>query len=68
MSIPATKKLLLTAQEVSELISIHVDDIYRMGAAGELPRIMIGRRSRYPLKGILAWIDQSTGGTSTSDG
>ncbi len=56
------QKLLLTAQEASEVLGIHPDEVYRMGAAGLIPSVKIGKRRRFPLAALNRWIDDNTSG------
>lgn len=64
MSVPIHQKLLLTASEVTLLTGIPTDEVYRLGAAGMLPRVKIGTRTRFPIRAIQEWIEDQTQGPS----
>lgn len=42
------EKLMLRAEEVADLLGIGKNDVYQLGATGELGRVKIGNRSLYP--------------------
>ena len=46
----------LNAEEVSDWLGIHRDEVLRKAAAGELPSLRIGRRRRFPREWIQAYL------------
>ena len=54
---PPTLPRTYTAEEVSQMLRIPLIEVYRAGAAGEIPgRIRVGRRTRFNADAIDRWI------------
>jgi excisionase family DNA binding protein len=46
----------LTAKEVADAIGVHVDDVYRMAAHGEIPSRKLGARRQFLTMEIVRWL------------
>ncbi len=55
-------KLLLTARDVSKLLSISERTLWELTRRGEIPRLKIGAAVRYDVRDLQAWIDKTKGG------
>lgn len=51
---------LLTAADVAAWLNVSIDDVYRRGASGALPSLMIGRSRRFRRADVEAFLDAST--------
>jgi excisionase family DNA binding protein len=56
MSAEAPGKLLLTAEEVAELVGMGVDWIYEQARRGRIPVVKLGRYRRFRRESIERWI------------
>jgi excisionase family DNA binding protein len=55
--------MLLTVRQAAEALQISERKLWGMAAAGEIPRVRIGRSVRYDPTDLRAWIErQKTGG------
>lgn len=59
VSNPASEKLLLTAEEVSDLIGMGVDWIYEQARNGRIPVVKLGRYRRFRREAIEQWISDN---------
>lgn len=59
LSSEAPERLLLTAEEVSELIGMGVDWIYEQARRGHIPVVKLGRYRRFRRQSIEKWITEN---------
>ena len=60
---PVTQgRLLVDRREAAHLLSLSERTVFTLTDAGELPTVRIGRAVRYPVTGLIAWIERSKGG------
>jgi excisionase family DNA binding protein len=52
---------LLTAQEVAEMLGVHVNYVYAEAKRGRIPSVPIGRLRRFRIDDIERWLDQNSG-------
>jgi excisionase family DNA binding protein len=57
-------KLLLSAREAAESLSISPRKLWSMTNSGEIPCVRFGRSVRYDLLDLQAWIESQKGGRS----
>jgi len=55
---PGETRMLLTAEEVAELIGMGVDWVYAESRNGRIPTVKLGRYRRYRREAIEAWLRQ----------
>ena len=53
---PPPKRILLTAEEVAEMIGMGVDWVYAQSRRGTIPTVRLGRYCRYRPEAIEAWL------------
>ena len=53
---PPPQRVLLTADEVAEMIGMGVDWIYEQSRRGRIPTVKLGRYRRYRREAIEAWL------------
>ena len=59
---PMNERLLLRPSEAAELLATSPRKLWDLTNRGEVPHLRIGRSLRYPLEGLLAWIDRQQRG------
>lgn len=64
MSHQAPEKLLLTAEEVAEMIGMGVDWIYEQARRGSIPVVKLGRYRRFRRESIEQWVTDNERGSS----
>lgn len=52
--------ILLTPEEVSDMLRIPISSIYKLSSAGEIPRKKIGQSLRFKKSELLAWINSKS--------
>ncbi len=55
---PGETRMLLTAEEVADLIGMGVDWVYAESRGGRIPTVKLGRYRRYRREAIEAWLRQ----------
>ena len=60
---PAAEPLLLDSREVARLLGIGRTKVFQMMARSELPTVRIGRSVRVFKPGLLAWLNERSGGS-----
>jgi excisionase family DNA binding protein len=51
------ESLTWTAEELSKLIPLGINQVYEAAKAGQIPHIKVGRRLLFPRQRILAWLN-----------
>jgi len=59
VSSQAPDKLLLTAEEVAEMIGMGVDWVYEQARRGRIPVVKLGRYRRFRRESIEQWIAEN---------
>jgi excisionase family DNA binding protein len=62
---------LLTAPEVSEILALPVDHVYKLARRDEIPHLRFGRSLRFRAEAITGWLEESergAGGNPTAPG
>jgi excisionase family DNA binding protein len=59
VSSQAPEKLLLTAEEVAEMVGMGVDWIYEQARRGRIPVVKLGRYRRFRRESIENWIAEN---------
>ena len=49
-------KPILKAEDLAPVLDMHVDDLYRMAASGEIPSFKLGNRRRFRTYEIVRWL------------
>jgi excisionase family DNA binding protein len=53
-----TKRSLMTAREVADLLGVTTSWVYEQSRMGRIPTVTLGRYRRYRLQAIEAWIEE----------
>ena len=56
--------LVMTAEEVAELLRVHFRTVHRMAGRGELPGFKVAGSWRFERKDVEEWIEQQKGRTA----
>jgi excisionase family DNA binding protein len=54
---PPTRAILLDEKQVAVLLRISLGKVRRMRSSGELPSVLIGTARRYPVQGVIHFLE-----------
>ena len=54
---PTTHEPLVTAQEVSKHLGLHVKTVYKMARDEKIPSVRVGRKRRFDLSAVLLTLE-----------